>query len=82
MDEAGSREEVQMPVDGQGRDLAFLPLLKQRDEFVGRKRPATGQHFRVDRQSGRCQPLALLRATHFGELTPFRRQRRRSRPIV
>ena len=74
VDEAGSHEEVQVAVDGQRRDLAFLALLQQRDEFVGGKRATAVQHFRVGRQSGGRQPLAPFRAAPFGERSPFRRE--------
>lgn len=48
VDEAGSHEEVQVTVDGKGCDFSILPLLQQRDEFVGGKRTVVGQHFRVN----------------------------------
>ena len=63
-----------MPVDGQWRDLALLPLLQQRHEFVCGKRPVACQQFRVDGQSGRRQSLALVRAAGFGEFSPLRRK--------
>ena len=78
VDETVAHEEVQVPVNAQRRDLAPLPLLQQRDEFVRGKRPIASQHFRVDRQSGGRQPLALLRTTRLGELSPFRREWRRA----
>ena len=74
VDDADSHEELQMPVDGQWRDLALLPLLQQRHEFVGGKRPVACQQFRVDGQPGWRQSLALGRAAGFGEFSPLRRK--------
>ena len=48
VDDADSHEELQMPVHCQWRDLALLPLLQQRHEFVGGKRSVACQQFRVD----------------------------------
>ena len=61
VDDADSHEEFQVPVDGQWRDLAFLALLEQRDEFVCGKGPVACEQFRVDGQPGRRQSLALFR---------------------
>ena len=48
VNEVGTHEKVEMSIDSQRRDLPFLPLLQQCNEFVSGKRLAVSEHFRVD----------------------------------
>jgi len=69
--ETDSYQKIEMPVNGQRRNLALLAGLQLCDQLIGRNGPFAGQQFCVRAQPGRCQSLFGCGAPLFGEFAPF-----------
>lgn len=54
MYQANPYEEVQVPINSEGRDLSLLAILEKRDQLVGRDGAIAGLHFCVGREARGC----------------------------